>query len=488
MHTTTTEPIAPSVLTIFGSTGDLSMRYLLPALLHMVEEGIFPEHFKVICVGRRPLNTTSFFQLFLDSRKETLNISSASKQKFLKHIEYFQGDFTEPESFRRLADRLSFVDTARSHNCFNRLYYFATPPEHFEPIAKLLKQQGLLIGCATHERTIRVLFEKPFGQDLSSAKKLNALLRGFFKETQIYRIDHYLGKETVQNLFTLRFANSFLEPIWNKDHIDHIEISGLETLGVGHRAKFYDNVGALRDLVQNHLLQILALMTMDKPKQLSSTAIQKQKVAILKNLKPFTKTTLKTDLVRAQYRAFENETGYIQEIGHTSNTETFVALKIAIKSKRWVGVPMFIRTGKKLSRKITQITVHFKPEKNSLFSDNKSNVLSITIQPDESISMRVNTKEPGFGIDLRQQFLLFDFKENVKGVIPPAYERLLLDFIQGDQRLFIGNQEIEAAWKFIDSITKNWDKTPVESYPASSEGPKGAEDLAKRNGIEWWTK
>lgn len=481
----------PGVLTIFGGTGDLSMRYLLPSLLHMVQEGVFPENFRVVCVGRRPLDTESFFQMFLNSNKEALQVKPEFRQKFLSRLTYFRGDIGESGSYVELAKELRQVDENGGHACFDRLYYFATAPEFFEQITKNLKSSGLLVGCTKHNRTVRVLVEKPFGNDLKSAKKLNALLGKFFAEKQIYRIDHYLGKETVQNLLSLRFANDFLEPIWNKNFVDHIEISVLELLGVGNRVKFYDEVGALKDMVQNHILQMLALTLMDEPKSFNSEDIRAKKLLVLSALKKFNAKSILGNVVRGQYRAFGNSAGYVQELGKDSGTETFVAFKTFVENSRWKGVPIYIRTGKKLSRKATEISVHFKHKINKLFPEMRSgNVMSLGIHPDEHITMQINNKVPGFGMAVSPMKMSFGYAENFKGNLLPAYERLLLDFVQDDQRLFISSKEVEEAWKFVDSIAENWNEKNaiLQSYMGMSEGPKGAEGLISKDGRDWWTR
>ena len=336
-------------------------------------------------------------------------------------------------------------------------------------------------SCEVHNRTIRVLVEKPFGFDLKSAKKLNKLLLNYFTEDQIYRIDHYQGKETVQNLMVVRFANSIFEPLWSKDNIDHVEISVLEDETVGGRGKFYDRAGALRDMVQNHLLQMLALVLMDEPKELKTELIRDEKLKILKGLKLFSKKDCKTEVVRGQYG------GYMKETGKQSVTETYVALKVFVDLPRWRGMPIYLRTGKALSKKVTEISIHFKEPSKCLFTHCASNIMTLRIQPDESVDLRINNKIPGFGVDLTQKKLQFGYKKEFEKDLPPAYERLLLDFIQGDQRLFIRSDEIEAAWKFVGSITDSWRDLPLSMYKKGSHGPEAAENLIKKDMREWWT-
>jgi glucose-6-phosphate 1-dehydrogenase len=487
--------IPPTVLTLFGATGDLALLYLLPTLVHMDSERLLPKTFRLVCIGRRDFSKQEFLDFALKSQKSReksrLNAGPAPSKKdwtrFARHIIYYRGNFEDPRSFAGLNKVIADRElSGKKHICYNRLYYFATSPEFFQPIAKILEHEGLLIGCTDHDRTVRVLLEKPFGTDLASAKSLNRLLLRFFDERQIYRIDHYLGKETVQNLLVARFANDFLEPIWNAKYIDHVEISALEPMGVEARGRFYDQTGATKDFVQNHLLNIMALIAMDRPKSLSPQDVRDRKVTVLKALKLCSPQALPELVVRGQYK------GYDKDLGHPSRTETFVAIKALLNLPRWRNVPFYLRTGKKLHvrSKLTEISVHFKKTGNSLFAANKQvpNVLSFQIQPDERVQLRINNKIPGFGIRLHAGSLEFGYKANFNFEIPPAYERLLLDFMEGDQRLFIRSDEIEAAWKFIDSIVKKWRKLPLEIYRPGSEGPKAAARLIERDGRRWWTK
>lgn len=489
--------LPPTILVIFGATGDLSTRYLLPTLVHMDAAGLLPQTFRLVCVGRRDFSVEQYLKFFLGHTPDADSMRSHIKH-FSRHVEYFRGDFEDPKSFHALNEIVQ--DRGRPHGrhvCYNRLYYFATLPSYFGHIAQLLKQEGLLIGCADHKRTIRVMVEKPFGHDLKSAKALNKLLLKFFHEQQIYRIDHYLGKETVQNLIVMRFANDFLEPIWNARYIDHIEISVLESVGIENRGPYYDKAGATRDFVQNHILQMLALIAMDMPKDLGSESIRNEKVKVLRKLKRFSSRSIVKGVVRGQYKAGAGTPGYIEEISvkgkpRRSKTETFIAFKTFLQLPRWRGVPFYVRTGKRLPRKVTEVSVHFKQQKHNLFKDQHRypNVLTFRIQPDERIRLQVNNKVPGFGIHLHDGNMEFGYATAFQGEIPGAYERLLLDFMEGDQRLFIRSDEIEAAWRFVDSIAKNWndDNAPLASYPAGSSGPTAARDFITRDGRRWWTR
>lgn len=486
--------LPPAALVIFGATGDLTLHYLMPTLLHMDTVGLLPETFRLVCAARREMSTEQYIE-FLSENMSGADVPFKEFSHFARHISYYQGDFADPESFKGLVKVLDDVSlwTSGGHQaetCYNRLYYFATAPEYFELLAKILKSQGLLVSCSSHNRKIRVVVEKPFGENLPSAQALNKLLLSYFTEEQIYRIDHYLGKETVQNLMVARFANNFLEPVWNAEFIDYVEIVAMEAEGLGRRAEFYNQTGALKDFVQNHLLNMLALIAMDRPKSIDSEAIRSSKVEILAALKPYTPQNALDLIVRAQYTASQGMPGFLEEIGQASQTESFVAMKVFLNLPRWQGVPFYLRTGKRLPKKLTEISVHFKPNAAGLFTEEKPrpNVLVFRIQPDESVSLYVNNKIPGFGMNMHYGSLDFGYKTAFLMEMPQAYERLLLDFMQGDQRLFIRSDEIEAAWQFVDSVTGSWADVPLVGYLAGSQGPQEAEELINRDGREWWTR
>lgn len=476
------DSLPPTILTIFGATGSLSADYLLPAIFHMETEGLLPKDFKLIAVGRKDFNKETFLDFIIQKSKVLKTIAKSKvKQNILKKLLYFQGNFEEPESFKNLAKIMADKDLPK-HSCYNRLFYFATSPQYFSTIAHILKSSGLLMSCSKHERQSRILVEKPFGFNLASAQALNKLLLKYFQEDQIYRIDHYVGKETVQNLMVARFANGIFEPLWNKENISHIEISTLYGYGIGKRGEYYDQTGALKDVVQNHVLQMLALLVMDEPKELTAEFIRNEKVKVLKSLKPFTKEDVKTQVVKGQYET------YTKELKKQSSTETFIAFKAFINSPRWDKMPIYIRTGMNMAKTATEISVHFKEPIRCIFKNCAPNVLVFRIQPNESVSLQINSKIPGFGIELAPNTLEFGYKQVFKGEIPAAYERLILDFVQGDQRLFIRSDEIEAAWKFIDSISQNFKNQPTIKYKVGTNGPKESEELIKKDLKEWWTK
>jgi glucose-6-phosphate 1-dehydrogenase len=483
IHQHLPQSLPPTILTIFGATGDLSSDYLVPALLHMSEHGLLPKSFKLVCVGRRPLNTKSYLDFIIKKSHVLKSLSAVKRAKFLKHLIYHQGDFNNPESFSDLAKLLADRELPK-HQCYNRLFYFATKPQQFAAITKILKSSGLLMACAAHERKTRILVEKPFGFNLDSARTLNQLLLKYFTEDQIYRIDHYAGKETVQNLMVVRFANSLFEPLWNNRFIDHVEISVLEKDSAAGRMSYYDSTGAIKDFLQNHILQMLALIAMDEPYNLTSEFIRNEKLKVLQAMEPLTKEKLPLRLLKGQYQ------GYLKEAGTDSKTESFFALKSYVNLPRWQGVPFYLRTGKRLSKKLTQISVHFREPIRCLFEGCGPNVLTFQIQPDESVRLQINNKIPGFGVKLYKGYLDFNYQKIFKGELPSAYERLLLDFLEGDQRLFIRSDEIEAAWKFVDSITENpaFKTLPLYKYKPGTNGPKEAEEFMKKDVKEWWTK
>lgn len=478
-----TYSLSPSVLTIFGATGSLSANYLLPALLHMQQHRLLPKIFKLVCVSRKAFTPKSYLDFIVRKSSVLKPLPAGLKRDFLKRLIYFQGDFENPARFEALKILLA-GENQRRHICHNLLFYFATSPQQFPFIIKILKTSGLLSVCEEHQRQTRILVEKPFGENLKTAQSLNRLLLKHFTENQIYRIDHYLGKETVQNLMVVRFANSLFEPLWNNRFIDHVEISVLEKEGVKGRAAFYDRSGAIKDMLQNHVLQMLALIAMDEPYNLTEEMIRNEKLRVLQALAPFDERRLRLRLIKGQYRT------YTKEVGMESQTETFVALKTYVDLPRWAGVPFYLRTGKKLSRKITQISIHFREPIRCLFKGCAPNILTFQIQPDEAVFLQINNKIPGFGIELYQGNLEFGYKSAFKGEIPSAYERLLLDFMEGDQRLFIRSDEIEAAWKFVDTITENpeFKKLPLYPYRPASLGPRAAAEWIKRDAKEWWTK
>ncbi len=491
-------PIPGAVFTVFGATGDLSMRYVMPTLLHMEAEHLFPENFSVLAAGRRDISTKDFFEL-LKGSGNLPDVDEAAIERFQKRVQYVSASFEDPQSFQKLQDLIGDKagdEHGVGHECFSRFFYFAVAPKYFAEGARLLHEYGLVGACSEHGRSVRLMIEKPFGSDLTSAKELDASLLQHFSEEQIYRTDHYLGKETVQNLLVLRFANEFLEPVWNANYVDHIEISMLETEGVGKRASTYDPIGALRDVVQNHLLQLLAFVAMERPEKNDADSLRSAKAEVLKAMEPFTPETIAGNVVRGQYSSGEEngeyQQSYAEDNGAPSETETFVALQAEVNTPRWKGVPFYLRSAKRMKHRIAEISVHFKVQGNALFGEKlvQPNVISVQLQPDEKIVLRINNKIPG-AMELHSGELTFNYDDQFHADTPPSYERLFLDFFTGDQRLFIRSDEVHASWTFVDSIANNWSaqNAPLHLYPSGAAGPAEAEELIRKSsGRTWFTK
>ncbi len=478
MHTD--QKLEPTILVIFGITGELSRSRLLPALFHLFEDKLLPKKFSIVGFARSEFTHQSF-------RKDIKPKGSSGDWKaFAEKIYYHRGDITDPRDFQSLHEFLQSLES-RGHSCANHLFYFATLPSHYHTISEELSRAELLTGCRIHKRQTRVVIEKPFGQDLGSAKKLGRTLTKYFLEEQIYRIDHYLGKETVQNLLTVRFANSIFEPVWNRNYIDHVQISALEDAGIGNRGAFYEQTGAIKDFFQNHLMQLLSLIAMDEPVDLSTESIRDERAKVIKDLKLPSERELKNSLVVGQYADYRQE----QKVSANSRTETFVATKLYIENQRWGGVPFYLRTGKKLAKKVSQISVHFKTPLPYLFNDQKilPNILVFEIMPNEGIFLNLAAKYPGFGIRLHPVTMELGYHSAFRGEFPEAYERLLLDFIEGDQRLFARSDEIEYSWRYVDVLEGFIAKNPKPVvYPNGDWGPRQAENLIKKDKRAWHIK
>lgn len=474
------QKIDPTILVIFGATGELSRDRLLPALHRLFDHGLLPKLFWVVGFSRSVYTHQEFRKISKQPK------APKTWPAFAKKIFYVPGNFTDPGDFKRLADFLHSLE-GRGHSCANRLFYFSTLPNHFRTISQALRKSGLLIGCSLHKRQTRVVVEKPFGQDLKSARVLDQTLHKSFSESQIYRIDHYLGKETVQNLLTVRFANSIFEPIWNHHYIDHIQISALEGMGVGNRGAFYEQAGALRDFIQNHLMKLVALTAMERPVNLSNNAIRDERAKVISSIQIPTPKELAESLAIGQYREYRKE----PKVSPKSRVETYAALKLYLNNPRWVGVPFYLRSGKRLnvSHKTTEISVHFKKPLQTLFDsqDLHGNILTFTVQPKEGIYLHILAKYPGFGIRLHPVTMELGYHSAFQGEIPEAYERLLLDFMEGDQRLFTRSDEIELSWRYIDVLEKYIAKRGLkpEIYASGSAGPKNAESLIKKENRSW---
>ena len=473
-------------LVLFGGSGDLAMRKLLPAMYARDVANDLPASARIICVGRHEWSNDEFLATVEStSRPHVKAVVDAAWAKFIKRIVYVSVNATDVATYGAL------VEALRKDDSLTRVYYLATPPHLFAQICDNLSEVGLATANS------RVVLEKPLGRDLASAKQINAEVGKVFSESQIYRIDHYLGKETVQNLLALRFGNILFEPLWRREWISDVQITIAEKIGVGNRMGYYDTSGALRDMLQNHLLQLLCIVAMEPPTSISPDAVRDAKLQVLRSLKRFTPTTLAQNIVRGQYRSghvdgkavpsYRDEPDAPQ---HTS-TETFVAIKAEIDTWRWAGVPFYLRTGKRMAESLAEIVVRFKQIPHSIFNQPTSsfqpNSLVIRLQPDEGLSLNLMAKTPGDSMRLKQAELELDFREQFKTPRMDAYERLLLDVLRGQLTLFMRGDELEAAWEWVEPILDHWeedDSVPIP-YTSGTWGPAAASALIGRDGLQW---
>jgi len=481
-------PVELFDLVVFGATGDLAQRKLLPALFHRDLQGQLPQGARIIGASRRPMTPEefrAFAKTAIDDHVATGERTAANYERFLERLDYVAVDAGADPGWDDLA---KLLDGGGERV---RAFYLAVGPDLFGAFCDRLAGHKLVTPQS------RVVIEKPLGKSGASAKKLNDCIGRVFSEPQIYRIDHYLGKETVQNLMALRFANALFEPLWNSAHVDHVQITVAEMLGVEGRAGYYDTAGALRDMVQNHMLQLLCLVAMEPPSSTEADAVRDEKLKVLKSLKPMTPDSVTSHTVRGQYRAGaaggEAVPGYLEELGsNESRTETFVALKADICNWRWSGVPFYLRTGKRLAARVSEIVVTFKPIPYSVFEHSAgpimSNQLVIRLQPDEGVKLWLMIKDPGpGGMRLTHVPLDMSFADAFGVRHPDAYERLLTDMIRGSQTLFMRRDEVEAAWAWVDPILDAWAASaePPKSYTAGTWGPSAAVALIERDGRTW---
>ncbi|MDQ0231883.1 glucose-6-phosphate dehydrogenase [Metabacillus malikii] len=481
-----------SVIVIFGATGDLAKRKLFPSIYRLVQNEKIGSEFAVVGVGRRPWTNDEFRNNVTDSIQSSTK-ESKNLEEFTSHFYYHPFDVTNPSSYLELNDLLGNLDgTYQTEG--NRIFYLAMAPEFFGTIAQNLKKQGL----TETNGWSRLVIEKPFGHDLPSARKLNQEIREAFNEEQIYRIDHYLGKEMVQNIEVIRFANALFEPLWNNRYISNIQVTSSEVLGVEDRGRYYENSGALRDMVQNHMLQMVALLAMEPPIKLTTDEIRSEKVKVLRALRPVKEDEVSNYFVRGQYANGELDgkqlVGYREEnnVDPESQTETYVAGKLLIDNFRWAGVPFYIRTGKRLAAKSTKIVVQFKDIPMNLYYKKGEtlppNLLVINIQPDEGITLQLNAKKDGDAGDSNpvQLDLSNDFHDGIN--TPEAYEKLLYDCMRGDATNFTHWDEVALSWSFVDPISEAWSKgkAAIASYASGSMGPKEADDMLAEDGNQWW--
>lgn len=476
----------PQTIVIFGASGDLTSRKLIPALYELYRKRRLPEGTKVVGVSRTPFSDESWRAKLAESSVKFLGerFQQATWDAFAAGVHYQPGDILKPEDILSLLKRLDGLDGVGPST---RIFYLATAPESYQPAIAQLGSAGL---ARKDGRLTRIVVEKPFGRDLASARQLNTALHEVFAESQVYRIDHYLGKETVQNILVLRFANLIFEPIWNRNYIDHVEITAAEDLTVGHRAGYYDTAGVLRDMFQNHLLQLLTITSLEAPARFEADAVRDEKVKVLRSIRPLWPEDVANDTLRGQYRKYRDEPG----VASGSETPTFGVVKLHIDNWRWQGVPFYLRSGKALSCATTQIVIQFRQPPHLMFDEARAGSvegdrLLIQVQPAEGISLHFVTKVPDAGMQLRLTDLSFRFREKFAADIPDSYQRLLLDVMQGDPSLFARSDEVELAWSIIDPVATAWEQLsqpPLLLYEAGGWGPPTATAWIQRHGHEWF--
>jgi glucose-6-phosphate 1-dehydrogenase len=486
------------MLVIFGASGDLTYRKLVPAVFDLYKQDLLPEKFAIIGVSRTRLSDDKFREKMKDGIKTFANFKDGDDKlitDFLKLLHYISIDTENPEDYKILKKKLAEFNTELSING-NYIYYLSTPPNLYSVIPLALGTVGL------HENQNRswkrLIVEKPFGYDLESAIELNFKLQKYFKEDRIYRIDHYLGKETVQNVLVTRFANGIFEPLWNRNYVHHIEVTSAESIGVENRGGYYDASGGLRDMLQNHLLQITGLISMEPPSSFDSDAIRNEIVKVFQSFRPLNEEAVIKNVIRGQYVASEINgekiPGYREEKGVNpdSRTETYAAIKFYVDNWRWGGVPFYIRTGKRLPTRVTEVVIHFKPTPHYLFSrksmQDGCNQLLIRIQPDEGILLKFGMKVPGAGFEVQNVNMDFHYADLSNAYLPSAYERLIYDCMIGDSTLYQRSDAVEAAWKFVDPILEAWKNNPhipLYGYPAGTWGPENADDMIEEKDLTW---
>jgi glucose-6-phosphate 1-dehydrogenase len=486
-----------SCLVIFGASGDLTQRKLIPALYSLAHDGLLPAGQSIIGFAR-PEYTDDAFRMAMreacDKFARAKPVDDAVWQNFAKGLFYVQGDFGDTQGYVRLRKKLEECDRSRGAGG-RRIYYFAVPPNFFPVICEILGNEGMVTDPERGGPYTRVIIEKPFGHDLDSARELNRVAVSTFRERQVFRIDHYLGKETVQNLLVLRFGNAIFEPFWNRQYIDHIQFTVAESIGVEKRGNYFETAGITRDIVQNHMLQLVSLVGMEPPVAFEANAVRDEKVKVLRALREFPVGREDVLAVRGQYAdgsvLGESVPAYRQEqaVDPNSKVETFAAMKVFVDNWRWADVPFYIRAGKRLPKRVTDISIHFRPVPHPLFSNIKthSNVLAIRIQPDEGISLKFDSKLPGPTVRTAPVTMEFRYATSFGAEPPEAYERLLLETMLGDSTLFARRDEVETAWAWLDPLLKRWaeDSNGPKFYPAGTWGPEAADQLIERDGRRW---
>jgi len=481
----------PCVVVIFGASGDLTRRKLMSALFSLTCEGLTPEYFAVVGVARSNMDDDSFRERIQEGIETHSRIKPDELcQKwpdFGSNLFYHQANYDNPEDYQGLIKLLTKINKEQKIQC-NYLFYLATPPNLSPTIVKQLGQAGL--AQQTKDSWRRIIIEKPFGHDLASAMDLNKQIHQVFDESQVYRIDHYLGKETVQNLLVFRFGNAIFEPLWNRNYIDHVQITVAEEVGLGSRAGYYDTAGVIRDMFQNHLLQLLTLTAMEPPAEFNATSLRDEKVKVLKAVRPIKPDGVEQYTVRGQYRTYRDEKG----VSPGTETPTFAILKLFIDNWRWRNVPFYLRSGKALADKVTEISIQFRHVPHLMFplapgEQLPPNVLGLCIQPNEGMNLRFETKIPGAGMRTRRVDMTFLYEQDFgKGTLPDAYERLILDALHGDPSLFTRSDEIELAWSLVDPILQGWSNNHAPAltfYESGTWGPGKADEFIQTDGREW---
>ena len=485
----------PATLVIFGASGDLTRRLLAPAIAHLYRDGAISPDFAVVGLARTPYGDEEFRRRLEEGAREFTPTTQGRPGELPEIVRYLAGDFGDPGLYARLKQVLEEIAGAREGHR-NRIFYLASPPEADPEIVRLLGEQTL---SKPENGWTRIVVEKPFGHDLESAQKLNEALRAVFEERQIYRIDHYLAKETVQNVFVLRFANGIFEPLWNQRYVDNVQIAVAETVGVGHRAGYYEQAGVLRDMFQNHLLQLLCLTAMEPPVKFEADAVREEKLKVLQSIRPFPEDRADEWAVRGQYGpgVVEGKTvaGYCQEpdVAPDSRTATYGAVKFVVDNWRWAGVPFYVRSGKRMAKRISEIAIEFKSVPHHYFRHESGelppNVLRLRIQPEEAVSLKFEAKIPGTVADVESVYMDFPYSD-LGAASRGGYERLLVDVTHGDQTLFIRGDEAEEAWRVLEPLLRAWEKEPppeLANYAAGTMGPESADRFLEKDGRRWRT-
>ena len=489
----------PCAIVLFGASGDLAKRKVIPALFDLAAHDSLGERYSIVGFARTPMTDDSFRNTAGEAA-QTLSeggpVDSAKWNAFANNLFYSAGDYSDQEAYAKLSKRLTELDASNSL-CGNRIFYLSTPPEVYAGIIEQLGRAGLSRPC-NPKAWVRIIVEKPFGRDLASAKELNQIVHNVFEENQVYRIDHYLGKDTVQNLLVLRFGNGIFEPLWNRNYVDHVQITAAETLGVERRGGFYETAGALRDMIQSHVLQLTSLVAVEPPASFDATAVRNEKLKVLQSIRPFDLEAVAQAVVRGQYGKGNTNgktvPGYREEQGVSpqSRTETFVAAKVLIDNWRWANVPFYLRTGKRLAKRSTEIVIQFKRAPHVVFRGREAepNRLILNIQPDEGISISFGAKRPGTEMSIGNVNMDFSYKEGFGEATRSAYATLVNDCLRGDATLFDRGDNVEAAWSLVDPILDVWSAAKTASVPqyaSGSWGPRESDALLERDGRKWYT-